>query len=725
MKKQLLLLLFFLGLTLLYYWKSLFSYFQGDEWYYFTQILPQTKETFGPLKIIYHSIADANQVSGGAHVTPISNLLFFLSANFFTFTYWPYALCAIVIHAINSYLTYRFVLKLSKEKRIAVITSLFFAISYVHFQAITWAMTYIWTALSVTFFLLCLLFLLNSLEEKQNKLKHTLLSGLFLFCALLTKESTAIIFIITALLIILKKGFSKSNGIYVNFFGFLFVMYVLYRTALPKVLNHFHPQPFVSEPTHALDPLLSLFRVFTYPLKMLVELFIPQQWILSTTEALTPLAYPTYGAEQSVRGTNFLTFTQSAGSDILIYILAVIILFFVGIGLKNTWKNNRRTFNILVTAFVLIIGSSLPLILVATYAPWWGYVTFIDSRHLYIASIGAGILFAYTIVWLAESFRNKVGSKALISVFFIIWAIVQFALLQTQLDKEVSFGEQRKTVINKIIQTVHPKKKTVVLVQSDTGYYGFGPIPPFQTNLGQVLTVIYYQKDQLPESFIKSDYLAKGSLGGEGYAEFEGKGFGYYVDQNNLIEAMRDEKIDKSDIYAFSWKGKQNEIEEISDSVREKLQQKRNEIALYKDWKKVFIKEGNLTLLVPPDATIEDIKDSDVTNEKSIAITSSQAILDVTVRKRTLNIGIFEDIAYLKDSDGQLVGDNNYLLDIPMKRGDTITAKVTTTGQSMKYFLPTLLPDKIIEITSILEQPELHKSSFFTEELVSLMSVKK
>ena len=471
MKKYTGLFLLFLGVVFLYYWKSLFSYFQGDEWYYFTQILPQTKEAVGPLKIIFHSIADANEISGGAHVTPISNFLFFLSAKFFQFTYWPYALSAIFIHAVNVYLIYFFVLQFAKKKQIALISAFFFAISYVHFQAITWAMTYIWTALSVTFFLLSLLSLMRSIGDKKHQHKYAYLSGLALFLALLTKESTVVVFAVISLILFLERKSLQSKAFFIKLYGSLVILYGVYRVVLPKVLVMIHPQPIVAgTQLTPLDPTLAFFRLIIYPLKALPELFIPQQWILWASENLTPLSYPTYGAQKAVRGSEFLTFTQSAGSDIIIFIIAIILLFCVGISLKITWKKDRTSFNSLLFAFILIVTSTYPLILIATYAPWWGYVTFIDSRHLYIGSIGAAIIFAYALTFFSEKIdyllkkilRSKKHFSHTIWVLFGIWAILQFVLLQGQLDKEVLFGSQKKTVINKITKTIHPSNKMVV-----------------------------------------------------------------------------------------------------------------------------------------------------------------------------------------------------------------------------------------------------------------------
>ena len=222
-----------------------------------------------------------------------------------------------------------------------------------------------------------------------------------------------------------------------------------------------------------------------------------------------------------------------------------------------------------------------------------------------------------------------------------------------------------------------------------------------------------------------SDYLSKGGLSGEGYEEHDGKGFGYFIDENDLISQIRDSSIATKDVYGFSWNGKNNTIADISREVRKNLQTKRNQIAQYKDWKKVTIPEGNIAFLIPPDATIEQEQNNDPTVLKSITVNASQGQVNISVIKRTLNIGVYEDISYLKDSNGEMIADNNYLRDIQMKSGSALTAKVTTTGDSMEYFLPTLLPDKIFQITAIGDPSEIHKTSAFTEEIISLMTINK
>src|SRR5258708_1445935 len=499
----------FLGIIVFFYWQSLFAFFQADEWYYFTQILPLTNTWYGPFVYAYKSVVESFDISSGAHLTPISNFLYALSVQLFAFTYWPYALSAIVIHAINTYLIYLLIrLLVPDKKKIAVIAGLFFAISYAHQQAITWVMTYLWTELAATFFLLWLLYLFKSFRKDTFFKKNVYLSFIFLLLALLTKESSFIALILLPIIFLFKnyfiepfkairftnvKIFLKEN-LYTRLYIILLLIYVPYRLLIPKfflcVNMYFTRAP--APVQNPLDTSLLIFRAITYPLRAVVGVFIPPEWIMSWIENLTPLAYPTYAVEKAGRGLSFLTFTQSAGSDLIIYPLAVIFLFIIFISLKNFAIKDKYSFRLLLLGFIILVFSVEPLLLVATYAPWWGYSTFIDSRHLYITSIGAAILFSLAVTGLANRISKK--NTSIIIILFIIWGGIQYFLLQNALKSQLLTATQRRTIVDKITQTVPANaKKKIILIESNMGYYGFDVMPPFQTHLGQILSLYFFQ----------------------------------------------------------------------------------------------------------------------------------------------------------------------------------------------------------------------------------------
>lgn len=690
------------GIVFIFYWRSLFTFFQGDEWYYFTLILPYTHFWYGPFSFLYKSLADIALFSSGAHLTPVSNLLYFLSVKFFTFNYWPYALSGIILHILNSFILFIFVKNFTKKKNVAVLSSIFFAASAIHQQAVTWVMTYLWTELSTGFFLLSLIFFLKALSDKKIQ-KNIFYSCVFALLALLTKESTVILLPLVVLLLILK-GKISSWRIYLKTYTVVFVFYAVFRFFLPKFfvwVNNFIGEKAIQ--AAPLDLGLIVFRIITYPLKTLAEVFVPAEWIRSWAEFLTPFAYPQYSDDMKILGRNYAVFTQTAGSDSLIFFISAIILLLIIFSIyriKN--RDNKKT---IIFSLAIIVLSAFPLLLIATYAPWWAYVTFIDSRHLYITSVGASIIFAFAITSVSEklSSRIKLSSFSVILILLFIWGIFQYFLVQQELDKALITANQRKTVLNKILKTVPSNKdKKVIFVESNQGYYGFINMPPFQTNLGQILAVNYFQKENLPQFFINSDFITKGGIRGEGYAENRGKGFGYFLNRKTITEEIIKDKVSIDDVYAFNWDGKTNTISDQTKDFRNKVSLQKSTALETSKWNTFSDDVNKFSLKYP--TSMQLVVNSSSDNLKDIELISNDLNMRIILKKKPQEVGLSEYVKkYLLDSDGKLVGSDFTYRDIyPINRfGDLeefITSIYPTTGKYPKYFYPGKTAETFFEI---------------------------
>lgn len=721
--------LFFGILIFIFYARSLAGYFQGDEWYYFTHLLPYTKVWYGPFEVLFNSVVDAQKVSGGAHYTPISFLLYYLNVLFFRFNFWPYALCALVVHLINTLLVYIFIRQLFPKKTIiAFLGGVFFACSYIHFQTVVWVMTYIWTGLAVTFFLLSIIYL--NIYLKVNRQKFLIGSAISLLCALLTKESTVVLFALIPLIVLLEKGLLFKKAL-VIMYGFIALAYFIFRFVMPPILAKIYPPTAAVSESHKLDSGLTLFRMVIYPLKMIVEVFIPDKLILPITEFITPLAYPAYGAEKAERGTNYLAFVQGAGSDMVIYVFSVILLFVIGIALyKTITQKKKESRNAIVLGIAIIVLTAVPLVSIATYSPGWGYVTFIDSRHIYLASVGGAILFGMGVLGFAHFFSQlskKViyvnVSACMVSIAFI-WLSANFILLQKEFTFLNTMAMQRKKIIDYLQLTISPiGKEQTILIKSDTGYYGFPPIPPFQTNFGQVLTVLYYDKNMLPVEFMQSDFLTKNSLNGEGYVAFHNKGFGYFLQEKPLIQAVLDKKIDPKHVYAFSWEGKNNEIINYTSVFQESLREKMKYDAQYASWKKITISKYRLSFRIPPNHRIEQLTPQDENVEYRAAIYDQNGIqnYEILLHKKTFNKGTFEDVSLMQNSNGDVIGTDFYYRNIPLNDGEILVTKLPTKGNSMQYFMPTILPDYIVELQVVDVIAEFDKKDAIAETIISFV----
>ncbi len=567
----------------LFYQNSLYAFFQGDEWFYFAQFLPLANRWDGIFLTLYKSIFSASEVSSGAHVSPVYIVLWFINNALLGLEYKGYILIGLLTHSINSFLVYSLVNSLKLFKKIAFIAGLIFAATFVHFQAVTWIMAMLNTLFSVTFMLLSLIYLLSANKGS----KELYLSASFYVLALLTKETTIILFPILPFIAYLYK---REKFLYTLKLIFsISVVYFLFRFGLPIFLSKGEGN---TQSIFAIGTDLLLFRSFTYPLKVLVQVFIPSEVILMLAEKMSLLSYPFIESMKTTDMTIYLTLIQGTVSDIIIYFLAGVflsIIIFVLILLKKSKQS--YVFRAVIVSTSIILLSALPLLGIASYAEWWGYTTFIDSRHLYIGTIGASVILAMFIYNLANMIGGKFPKfsfRKTIYLLIFIWMIIQYFLLQNQLIQERKTGLQRKSILH-YIHTVVPvlSKNSIFLITSDSHYYGFPNIPPFQTNLGQILAVSYYDKKQLPEQIITQGLFSKAGLLDNGYQQLEGKGFGYFNSEKRVYELIKTLSVNINDLHVFHWDGKNQILSSSSEKFREKAVTFRDIYQSTKNWKNI------------------------------------------------------------------------------------------------------------------------------------------
>lgn len=791
-------LIIFISLCVVIFYAPAFSgYFQGDEWYYFKQFLPFTRHWYGIFEAFYKSIADSNIVSGGGHLDPIYNVVWFLHNQFFGLNFTPYITLSIITHIINSVLVFILTKKLLKQNLAALLASTFFALSEVHQQAVTWVMAYIPTEISVMFFLLALIFLLKPLDSTNHKdfKRNILICFSTSIAALLTKETTIILFVLIPLLVVLKSKNIKQKLIsakpkfklnnspslpnkafktIINNLGFRLylislIFYFPYRFLLPKffdMINSFsavnNPTPMV---TSSLPWDLNLFRLITYPFKLITEVFIPYYWILSAAENITTYAYPSYASEKVKRGIDFLIFTQSAGSDMFIYLISFLFILIFAVALRISLKrNDRNKSNALICAGSIIFLSALPLLAIPTYAPGWGYLTFIDSRHIYIASIGAAIIFAIAINYLSGSIYRKTyiifnkvhllkmkisPNNKFIHFFTVLilvsfWMVLNYLTIQNDFELITTIGIQRKKIISTILNSIPDNlAKKVILITSDTPYYGFPPIPPFQTNLGQILALQYYQKHDLPLYFVNNDFLTKKNLMSEGYVTYQNKGFGYFIDENRLFQQIRHNVITPNDVYAFAWQGKINSITDFTQTFRKDAKRYQIRLSQFKDWRTFNDNKTVFSFQYPqylqlaefplPNPNSDNIsKDialySDSIDSSKLPTDYHGTYIRIQIINKSPNI-IFPDfVPFLKDSDGNLIYQDFIYRNIIRLNNQIETAAIPTYGKYFKYIIGFSTSDKVIEATLIsdnkqsLNNPSMPNYNKEFEDILSTIS---
>jgi len=583
----------FLFILILLAYHTLFSsYFESDEWFYLTYYLPLTRAPQGWLTAISATFTQSGHISGGQHVVPIASLIYYLNTKFFGLNFIPYAFLSLFIHSINSYLVFTVVKVFLRKKSpvekntYALLSSLFFALSPIPMHAFTgFAAFYGQNVLSTTFFLLCILSYELSFIKKSWK--YILLTVLFLFFALFTQESTFFLFFVLPVMTVFKKKKFSYKFLSMLWTSCLFV-YFLIRFFIPNmnfILGHilkiFLPSLQVTSPiTNSIAQGLSiypnlpaelLFRTITFPLRMLGSIFIPKDTLFAVAQVLAPIISPRPPGGDATTQAAFMNYS---GQSIMMYSLAFTIITCCVISItKFVKKMQYEEANFIVTGLFIILFGALPLVAIIFTFPLWGYDIYFDWRHYYTPTVGAALLFPFLIIGLSTFIARHLHIKKSEIVAFIIliaFVLCNIPAFTNNIHTNTQNYSQDRRVLVKQLTDYLPKlqPKTVFYIQTD-GKSPFESLP-FFTSVPQALTVVYYSRNPLPDSFFNKP-LFSGKP--EGYQYENGRGFGYYISKKELIAAIQADKFDPNNVHAFYYYyyGKEAKLRDITAKIRSEI----------------------------------------------------------------------------------------------------------------------------------------------------------
>lgn len=610
-KNKILVFVFFLVIVFVAYRKLFNSYFEADEWFHFTNYLPLTKQPLGFLSTLVSTITDTNLLSRGQHIDPIGEEIFFLNTLFFGTNFTPYAFLSLLLHSINSFLVFLLIKELFQSQNgkkimlMALCGGVFFALSQVPMHAVVWAAFYGQNVLSVTFFLLCLIFFKKSLNQKIKKFLY--LALLFLFLALFTKETSTALFLLLPFIWFFDVKVFPTKLLAKLYIIALFV-FILFRFIVPNLyfgigefanrwvgnyVSSARQTSGVVDTKTIVSTDLSVHknivfelisRAVRFPVKMTSELYLPRETVFSFMQILTPIVYPlpenVDGDEEKVRAQNYNFFSNGPGNDLIIYIISVaILLFFINYARKLYKLKKLEELRAVGTGLAIIVFGSLPLVLIVLSFPRWGYDTYFDSRHYYMPSVGASILFPFLLMGisnylsksLSKIMRLRLPIFYIVFLLFIVWFINNLHAFNATMFNIVDLNDYpRKQVVTQIkgILPVLPQK-AVFYIQTD-GLGAYGPVLPFQTSVAQAFTIVYYDKNPLPNEFFSKFIFEKT---GQGYKEVNGRGFGYYTSKETLSRDLLKESFSIDNIYGFYYDSQNIKIKNITNSVREDIMQ--------------------------------------------------------------------------------------------------------------------------------------------------------
>jgi hypothetical protein len=706
--KKVFLLYFFL--IQIVYFVTYFQYFQQDEWFalsYFHQFPFTFQGAWGAFIVAF-----TDPKPYALHLTPFATLLWWLQSKLFGITFPLYAFLSLTLHAIVSFLVYEFTKRLTKNPFVSLIAGLFFALTASHSQAVTWM-----SALPAEVTCLFVLLSLNSFLDflQSHKRKKYLLSILFFLFAVLTKETGVLLIFLLPLLALFysvkdrnhsKLGFIRIL-IRLKLFFIASASYLALRIIIPPLIVAMtHTKAIEGIAVKNNNVFFSLYYTGTFFLKALSESFFSLPLLNSLSAIITDFGYPQYTAQKEVRGAEYLTFIQSAGLDIAMYLtgflilLLFVVIFFVFI-------KDQRYKKALLISFFMIFFSILPITFLAGWLlSMFSYFSTIESRHLYITSIGVSIFVGFGLYFLYMKTKElklfRVSFRYLFVVILVLWTLGQMITIFFDPSTDLQTAADRRNIVNLWLEE-RPilGKKTIFYSDSNVALYGFGEyMLPFQNTPAQVLVGIYGMRQSLPEAFFKKEFLYK-KLTEEWYQEYNGIGIGYYVNKKHLLQAVVDHNIAPEDVVMLTYDGQGHFVENTSYLFRYDIKKFLDKKKALKNWKKYENKIIHYRLLYPQEYTLYELPMRTASGISYIAIKDSNLsvpILEIAVYKKGESEGVSNFVSGLDNGSGEAIGNNYTFENIAIGSTDKYTMVVVKSDTQTRYFFNTVTNKEVKEI---------------------------
>lgn len=537
MRKIIYILLLLSVLIIWLYFPIFNNFFQQDEWSGFANYY-----LVGGKQYIIDSF-----VPDPGHYVPLFKTLFAVSFGLFKFDFYTWALVSVVWHILNSLLVYLLAKKLFKNNVEAIASSVLFAVLAAGQQATSWVVANGATQGATTFVLLSLIYFFES---------KIWISILMLTISMLFKEISIGMFAFLPIVIMFQNYISKKKILDKKIIYFVLVglFYVVFRylTFLGVFSDVTAPVIIESQGFHEIFT-----NVSTFPVKAISQTFIPPFLLLEISK------YVAIKLPDGIAGLPATTFFDNfylkyVLGVLVIGVFAAILLILI---LSIRFKKNRYT----AIAFFSLLFVAINSAIYALSPGRSGFVPIIDSRNLYLPSIGM----VFFLVSISTMFKNwKVSS--IILTFFIALNIL---VTRIELDKITDIGEERHNILNQIQRdNLKLSEKQVFYIESDTSYYGLPDevrILPFQSGFGQTLLVWFEKTELFPSNFFDNHYLWP--IDSQGYKEIGNKGFGYIREFDLLKSTVKEYNLPVDSVVAYSWDSKTNKLTNTTDIIRLKL----------------------------------------------------------------------------------------------------------------------------------------------------------
>ncbi len=545
-KNRLLIIIFLSLITILVFLNLPNTFYQQDEWLTLGLNLADGIKFFANNNLFSLLFGE---------LRPLSGIIYLIFIGFYKFTVAPAAIFAIIFQIINASLTFHLTDKIAKNKFIALLASLFLITNSVSHQAVTWVSA-IGTLPATTLILAAIIFYLKYFEKEEKK--YLLFGLISVILSLLFKGVGLFLFILLPLMFLIykinkinKRSFIKvikANSLLL-IFGSLMILFRLGQF----FLSNEGAAGFINPASNNSILISILSHSFLYPLTSLFQIFVPPLDLYSVT---IPFAKMQYKFLVGSPLTDLVA--QSMVADMFAITGSVLILGFLAfMACKKRDKIINK--NIIFTLLFFFL-SFLPYFVLNRDS------SYLSSRYFYVGAIPAGIIFGYIVYFLAKI--NKYFKWGILS-FVVLFLFYHARIIGKDINYQVKLGNERKAVLAGI-KNLYPKieKNSIFYVTSDKPYSG-EITNPFQSGLGYILEVWYYDSGNIPKEFLREKFLW--DLGAEGYKNNGEFGFGYFQNIDKMVKEIKEEKLSKNIVHGFLINSKTQQVSDITDEIKARI----------------------------------------------------------------------------------------------------------------------------------------------------------
>ncbi len=537
----------FLFVVVIYvFWQMQFVFYQQDEWralgsYFSENNFLDLFKDFNFLKIVL----------GEGRV--FSAVLGYILMGKFPFNTTPLFLYSLGLHLLNVFLVFWLARKMFNKMILALISAIFFGISSVSYSTVSWYGTSIGTLPAATLILFSVFAFFRWLEENQKK--WLLFSFIFLYLSLQFKEIGYFLFLFYPIVSIFfkRQAFWKFIA---SYWYYLITFLLIAGFRLPE-LNNYTKASSVFTPSNSSNFLALLFaRSILYPFTSFSLLYLPSLVFTEVGAFFARIYYPFLPSPQ------FKLIVQSVVLDLLSIVSSFVILISLFILLTKQLVTSYAKVFFLIG---FTIASFLPYVILSKDSAYF------DSRYYYLGSISSSILLGlfFGLIF----FRLKKSLlRIIIFLLLFLFIFIHGYITKTEIDNLANLSKERIAILKSIskIKPILNQDKNVFLIEGNKSFYlSEGNFVPFQEGFGYTLLVWYYPQTKHFRKYLEEGYLW--DLASQGYKEIDGKGFGFFWNENEFQKSIKENRIPKEAIIVIYYDSQNKELKDNTEQIIEKL----------------------------------------------------------------------------------------------------------------------------------------------------------